>query len=497
MSISARLRDIPDRMRARKLDHGPWSLQRKLVVAFVAIFGIVAVFIGALSVAVLSVSLTSRLDTQLAQAARSAQDGSFRSNDPFSLLPGQGAGVLVGVVQGDESVAFVKGQDGAPQQIDADLTDATPAAGAVTVDAGDYGDYRVQAIASGPISVVVGLPMKEVNTTLLQLGLIIGSITALGLLFATVAGRYIVRRTLRPLEEVAGTATRVSEMQLAQGSVDIDERVPVDDPRTEVGSVGASLNRLLDHVSGALSAREKSERKVRQFVADASHELRTPLAAIRGYSELTRRSGHRLPDDIRHSLSRIESESVRMTSLVEDLLLLARLDEGRELTTDAVDVTQLVADAVSDARAAGPDHEWSAEIPDAAVTVAADPARLHQVVANLLANARVHTPAGTHVRASVTVDEARVRIEVTDDGPGIPEEIRATLFERFVRADVSRSRIAGSTGLGLSIVQAIVTGHGGEVSVVSEVGAGSTFRIELPLHATVDADDRDPEAATV
>ena len=197
---------------------------------------------------------------------------------------------------------------------------------------------------------------------------------------------------------MAATATRVAELPLDRGEVALAERVPDadTDPRTEVGQVGAALNRMLDHVGNALEARHASETQVRQFVADASHELRTPLAAIRGYAELSRRSREPVPDEVAHVLRRVESEAQRMTALVEDLLLLARLDAGRPLAHDPVDLTMLVVDAVSDAHAAGPGHDWQLDLPDEPVVVTGDGARLHQVLANLLANARTHTPAGHH-----------------------------------------------------------------------------------------------------
>ena len=285
------------------------------------------------------------------------------------------------------------------------------------------------------------------------------------------------------------TATRVSELPLDRGEVALAVRVPPSDadPRTEVGQVGAAINRMLGHVASALSARQASEHKVRQFVADASHELRTPLASIRGYSELTRRGNHELPEDVVHAMGRVESEATRMTSLVEDLLLLARLDEGRDLDRKPVDLSRLLIDAVSDAHAAGPDHEWSLDLPDEPVQVEGDAARLHQVVANLLANARVHTPPSTAVRVALADDnEGHAVVTVSDDGPGIPAELQPLLFERFARGDSSRSRAAGSTGLGLAIVQAVVTGHGGTVSVESVPGKTS-FRVELPASGQVKA----------
>jgi two-component system OmpR family sensor kinase len=243
-------------------------------------------------------------------------------------------------------------------------------------------------------------------------------------------------------------------------------------------------------VAGALAVRHASEARVRRFVADASHELRTPLASIRGYAELTRRSGAAVPPDVAHALRRIESESLRMTDLVEDLLLLARLDEGRPLERGPVDLSALLVDAVSDAHAAGPDHRWRLRLPDGEAIVAGDAARLHQVVANLLTNARVHTPPGTGVTAALSLDPAaggRAVVEVTDDGPGVPESLRPEVFERFARGDGSRSRAAGSTGLGLSIVAAVVAAHGGDVTLDSRPGR-TTFRVTLPLSAPGAAD---------
>jgi two-component system OmpR family sensor kinase len=227
-------------------------------------------------------------------------------------------------------------------------------------------------------------------------------------------------------------------------------------------------------------AREASENKVRQFVADASHELRTPLASIRGYSELTRRGGHELPDDVVRALGRIESESIRMTSLVEDLLLLARLDAGRELVLSEVDLVPVVADAVADAHAAGPDHEWRLDAPPEPVVVLGDGGRLHQVVGNLLANARTHTPEGTHVEVRLAVEGDDAVVTVADDGPGIPDDLRPVLFERFARGDNSRSRHTGSTGLGLAIVAAVVDAHQGSVEVESRPG-DTRFTVRLPL----------------
>jgi two-component system OmpR family sensor kinase len=281
---------------------------------------------------------------------------------------------------------------------------------------------------------------------------------------------------------VAATATRVSELPLHRGEVALHERVPDDgtDPRTEVGQVGAALNRMLGHVGSALHARQESETRVRRFVADASHELRTPLASIRGYAELTRRGNEPVGPDTRHALGRIESEAARMTTLVEDLLLLARLDAGRPVERARTDLSPLVVDAVSDARAAGPEHAWRLELPDDPALVLGDAARLQQVLANLLANARTHTPPGSTVTARVVrAAGGVVLLEVEDDGPGIPPELRGRVFERFARGDASRSRAAGSTGLGLAIVASVAAAHGGGVTVESEPGR-TLFRVTLP-----------------
>jgi two-component system OmpR family sensor kinase len=236
---------------------------------------------------------------------------------------------------------------------------------------------------------------------------------------------------------------------------------------------------MLDHITAALATRQASEIRVRQFVADASHELRTPLAAIRGYTELAQRNSAALPQDVAHAMGRVQSEADRMTNLVDDLLLLARLDSGRPLDRKPVDLSRLCADVVSDAHAAGPEHRWNLDMPPEPVVVPGDDARLHQVVANLLANARVHTPNGTTVTLALTADRDAAVLTVTDDGPGIPPALQSEVFERFARGDTSRSRKGGSTGLGLAIATAVVRAHGGTVSLDSVPGR-TTFTVRLP-----------------
>ncbi|MFF3496506.1 sensor histidine kinase [Streptomyces sp. NPDC002795] len=357
-----------------------------------------------------------------------------------------------------------------------------------TVDLPGLGSYRVQYVSGSNGDYYVGRPTAQVDSTVNKLIVTELLVAAAALVAAGAAGAIMVGVNLRPLRRVAATATRVSELPLHSGEVTLYERVPESeaDPRNEVGQVGAALNRMLDHVHGALESRQQSETRVRQFVADASHELRTPLASIRGYAELTRRGREEPGPDTRHALGRIESEADRMTGLVEDLLLLARLDAGRPLSYEPTDLSPLVVDALSDARAADQGHAWRLELPDEPATVLADSARLHQVLVNLLANARTHTPPGTTVTARVHRHGPWVCLDVQDDGPGIPAELLPRVFERFARGDSSRSRKAGSTGLGLAIVQAVAAAHGGSVTVESAAGR-TVFTVHLPAYAAVAA----------
>lgn len=376
------------------------------------------------------------------------------------------------------------------QAEDSQVGEGRPQVFRTTMDLGpDIGEYRVQVVelggtpagAQGQTSVVTGLPLSGVAATTRQAVWILVPTGLLTLALAGVGSAYLVRRNLAPLDRVAATARRVSEQQLARGEVAVADRVRPDDtdPATEVGQVGLALNNLLDTMEAALSARHASEQRVRQFVADASHELRTPLASIRGYAELSRRETEPVPEPVRHALHRVESESLRMQGLVEDLLLLARLDAGRPLERDEVDLTLACLDAVGDARVAGPGHVWALELPDEPVEVVGDEARLRQVLGNLLTNARTHTPGGTTVTTRLRRHGGTVELVVADDGPGVPEPLRPTVFERFARGDDSRSRAAGSTGLGLSIVSAVVRAHGGGVRVESEPGR-TAFVVQLP-----------------
>ncbi|WP_305786034.1 HAMP domain-containing sensor histidine kinase [Symbioplanes lichenis] len=481
-----------------------WSLRTRLIAMMIALLSVLGVVVGGVAEIYLHKSLYQQLDDQLNETANRAQNRppAGRSNQQPSPFGGWSDRVPPGAQEGDiflyltgtdiegGTVGLALNEDG---NYDNDFTDLSPATitalsgiaddgNAVDVDLGSLGDYRALSRTTSNGVVVVALPLADTQQTLLAVALVTGGAVLIAIGVAGWAGAVIIRRTLKPLNRVAATATRVSELRLDRGEVELAQRVPPGDtdPHTEVGAVGAALNRMLDHVGNALEARHASEMQVRQFVADASHELRTPLAAIRGYAELSRRSRQPVPDEISHVMRRVESEAQRMTALVEDLLLLARLDAGRPLAHDPVDLTMLLVDAVSDAHAAGPQHTWQLDLPDEPVTVLGDSHRLHQVIANLLANARTHTPEGTIVIAGVRAQGDAAVIKVVDGGPGIPADLLPRIFERFARGDSSRSRAAGSTGLGLSIVHAVVTAHGGRVEVASVPGR-TEFTVRLPL----------------
>jgi len=374
----------------------------------------------------------------------------------------------------------------------------TGASSSDTVDLPGLGDYRIGVRGNqfGTVA-VLGLPLSQITATIGAILTTVALVTAGGLLLLSAIIAVVIRVGLRPLRGVAETATRVASIRMDQGDVSIDERVPAEqvDEHSEIGQVGLALNSLLDRVDASLAARQRNEELMRRFVADASHELRTPLASIRGFSELSLRAIRQSQDDesrqriamavetTEQSLERIQAQSLRMTALVEDLLLLARLDEGQELVYGTVDLTRLAVEAVGDARPAGPDHAWSIDVDDEPVELAGDSARLNQVVANLLANARTHTPAGTEVTVSVTREGDDAVLRVHDDGPGIDPAVAAQLFARFARADRSRDRKTGGTGLGLSIAKAIVEAHNGTITVDSTPG-DTTFEMRLPAKPT-------------
>jgi len=325
-------------------------------------------------------------------------------------------------------------------------------------------------------TVVVAIPLAEVDATLHRLVLVEAIVTAGVLVAMAAAATWMVRVGLRPLQKMGDTAD-------ASAGGDLSRRVEPAEPRTEVGRLGLALNSMLERIENAFAEKQASENRLRRFVADASHELRTPLTSIRGYAELFRRGADSRPHDLAKTMQRIEDESERMGKLVEELLTLARLDQGRALELQPVDLTKLAREAVEDFSAADGDHPADLDAPES-IMVEADEHRLRQVLANLLSNARVHTPAGTPVHVRLGSADSRAWVEVEDEGPGLAAEDASRVFDRFFRVDPSRSRDKGGAGLGLSIASAIAEAHGGSISLRSAPGAGSTFRLELPLSKT-------------
>lgn len=483
-----------------------WSLRQRLLVGQIVVLALVCIGITAATELALNHHLVKQLDGQLGGTSyRSAllypepnrpgwrhEHSYYPRPGPgprFLDAPGQPAGMVAAVVSDGKAVdaGYLTSSgsraaltDKAQAQLAAIAVNRKP----VTLDLDGLGRYRVVAAPSrsGGDLIVTGLSMSNVDATMIRMLVILGIVTVIALAAATIAGVVIIRRALAPLRRVAQTARKVADLTLDRGEVELPVRVPEPDanPATEVGQLGSALNRMLDHIAAALSARQASETRVRQFVADASHELRTPLAAIRGYTELTQRMG----DDreaVAHAMGRVASETERMTRLVEDLLLLARLDSGRPLEREPVDLSRLALDAVSDAHVAGPDHQWELDLPEEPVVVAGDAARLHQVMTNLLANARVHTGAGTVVTTRLITEPVHTVLQVIDNGPGIPTGLQSEVFERFARGDSSRSRKGGSTGLGLAIVSAVVKAHDGTITVNSSPGH-TEFTVRLPLN---------------
>ena len=467
----------------------PASLSARLVVTAVALVAVVSLLTGAAITLAIRTTLVQRLDREVQSSLhRVSEHDRDQDRDDDNRPPprpdprNQRPGTLIAFLTGADRGCVVAETSGDCRPLSggalAEL-EQVPVDGHVHgLSLPDEGSYRVVAVRARDGDVMVtGLPTSDVDQTLASL---IGwelLLTLVGVLVAAGAGTLVVRRQLRPLREVAQTAHTVAGLPLASGEIELAERVPqrLTDERTEVGQVGAALNTLLAHVESSLAERHRSELQVRQFVADASHELRSPLATIAGYTELARRR----PGDVattRTALDKVEEESGRMTTLVEDLLLLARLDSGRPLDRERVDLTRLLVEAVSDARVLSPDHRWRLELPDHAVEVTGDEQRLHQVVVNLLTNARRYTPAGT----TVTVSARDGGFTVRDDGPGFPADLAEHAFERFARGDASRTRGADSgAGLGLALVHAIVHAHGGSVTLASRPG-DTRLDVRLP-----------------
>ncbi|MFJ2651603.1 ATP-binding protein [Streptomyces sp. NPDC087420] len=468
----------------------PRTLRGQLTAGLVALLALACLAVGITTAVALRGFLMGRLDEQL-----SASGGRFAASLEHEAKPdadnrpdtrGQaestfGARLLNGTVT---QAAVVDDATDRPLKLTPgdrrSLAGLHPDGHGHSIRLSTLGAYRVTAVQGDDQDVLItGLPLHPVEETVHRLEAVEAAVFGGALVATGIAGALWVRISLRPLRRVTARAAEVAGLPLASGEVAMPGPLPDTDPRTEVGQVGSALNHMLGHVEDALTRRQAGEERLRHFAADASHELRTPVANIRGHAELALRHHGPLPAEVSHALNRIDGESRRMTRLVDDLLLLARLDAGRPLEHEPVDLTLLILNATDDARAAGPGHHWLLELPEEPVTVTGDAHRLQQAIGNLLANARVHTPSGTDVTIALTTAPAGVRLDVSDNGPGIPDEVRAEVFGRFVRADHARSRTTGSTGLGLAIVHAVITAHDGTATVTSRPGH-TRFRITLP-----------------
>lgn len=502
-----------------------WTLRARLIAGLIALFAVASVGVGFVTTAELSNFLLSRLDQQVNSAGQalshSIEDtqGGGSSHGPDSepvglsckdasqnhaITDGQALGTFAArLYRGQLSYACLVVPTGHGPGLKAVNLSAAEVATLrrlqagrqaqegsprpshpVTIELAALGDYRVTAFTGLDQDVhIAGLPTTGEQATVRRFEIVELVVFGSALAIMALLGTGLIRLSLRPLDRVTATAAEVSALPLESGEVALPHRAPEADARTEVGRLGRAFNRMLGNVEASLAKRQESEAKLRRFVADASHELRTPLAGIRGHTELALRRGEDLSPDVRTALGRVDAESARMSRLVDDLLLLARLDAGRPLAHEPVDLTKLAIDVTSDAQVAGPGHSWVLDLPEQPVVITGDQYRLHQVLANLLSNARTHTPPGS----TVTVRLARsstgggegAELTVSDNGPGIPPELQEQVWERFARADTARSRKAGSTGLGLAIVRAVVEAHQGTLVLASEPG-NTTFRMWLP-----------------
>lgn len=466
----------------------PTTLRDQFVAGGVALVALASILIGIASSYAVGRTLIDQLDEELVDTARRLAITLERPGVGPLDRPGFTVGTVVAVLSANDSSGAYIDADGNVQPLGAgslgnlSTVQWTPREPAFVRLVEGRGEYRALLVGTlDEALIVVGLPLEDIRVTIARLNIIIIVVVLIVILAAASVGAGLVRLALRPLDRITDTAAALTKQPLDHGDVRLALRVPPQHSteESEVGQVGAALNHLLDHVDDAFRTRFESEEKMRRFVADASHELRTPLAAIRGYAELTKRGGQKLSPELTQALDRIESESVRMTSLVEDLLLLARLDEGQPLTKKPADLAEIIRDALSDAYVTSPEREWGAVGVDNPVMIEGDAESLYQVVANLLANTRMHTPEGTNIEVRLVEKPRTILIEVEDSGPGISREVRQRLFERFARGDSSRARRSGSTGLGLAIVDTIVSAHGGSVAVASKPGK-TVFTVTLP-----------------
>ncbi|MEV6173064.1 HAMP domain-containing sensor histidine kinase [Streptomyces sp. NPDC051954] len=507
----------------------PRTLRAKLTWGLVALLALSCATVGLASVFALRSYLTGQLDHQLADSGcrfpsslpqpEDTQQETVADNDHGDTgdtgvggradTRGQGIGTF-GARLTDAKIsdaAVVRANRSTTVTLDsadaATLNGIPTDGGAHTVTLSALGDYRVYACVGKDDDILVsGLPLAPLQETVHRLTMVSAVVFGGALVITGVAGALWVRHSLHPLRRVTDTAAAVATLKLDSGEVTLPGPTAAGDPHSEAGQVAAALDRMLRHVQDALAKRHTSEERLRSFAADASHELRTPVASIRGHAELALRHPGPVPDMVERALDRVAAEAARMGAMVDDLLLLARLDAGRPLRREPVDVTRLVIDCTDDARAASPGHRWALDLPETPVTVTGDSHRLAQVLTNLLANARLHTPVGTLVTVRLRPREAGGQCElsgcewsgcelsVTDNGPGIPSELRQTLFERFTRADRRHPGNGNGTGtatgtggagagLGLSIAAAVVAAHEGTLTVESVPGS-TVFTVLLP-----------------
>jgi two-component system, OmpR family, sensor kinase len=471
------------------------TLRARLLFAVAALLVMATVACNVASVTALRSYLTNQLDEQLMSAT-----------DPLI----QRVGPIFPLVEENTAVPFRLNAEGAPRQIgfgefyvevrrsDGSVETEVPAilreddepgpdltrevieqnigGQPFTLDSTEGSGYRYRAVvigaADGSGTISIAAPLANVDQTVDRLIAVEAVVTVVALAVLVAAGWVIIRNDLRPIEHMANAATAISKG-------DLSRRVERADDESEIGRLGLAFNTMISKIETSFDENQRSADRLRQFAADASHELRTPLTAVRGYAELYRQGA--IVDDahLARVMGRIESESQRMSRVVEELLLLARLDQDRPLEKHRVDLGDVAGNAVADARVI--DSSRNIElVADGSYEVMGDPEKLHQVVSNLLTNALTHTPAGTPVKVGLRQQDGEVLLSVADEGPGFEPEQAAMVFERFYRVDPGRSRAAGGTGLGLSIVQAIVKAHGGSVSATSAPGEGASFDVRLP-----------------
>jgi two-component system, OmpR family, sensor kinase len=469
------------------------SLRARLLIAVaaVALVGLVAADVATYTA--LRSFLVDRVDESLTAAHTPLIRSLF---GPLDRSPGGDAGALAAAAPG--AYVELRSRDGTtivsqstrgeftttrprlPDQVAGLGSQSGESATFFTVDSarGENGEFRVRAERLADDSLLmVALPLDDVNSTLHRLLLTEIFVTAAVLFVAVGLGLWLVRVGLRPLRNIESTAANIAGGELSL-------RVEQADDRTEVGRLGMALNTMLERIEDAFAKQQASEERLRRFVADASHELRTPVTAVGAYAELFERGAQQRPADLARVLRGVRVETSRMQALIEDLLLLTRLDEGRPLERQPVELVGLAGEAVEAAQTISADWPLTIEA-DRPVEVTGDRMRLREVLDNLLANVRTHTPPGTPTTVRVRASGTEAVIEVADEGPGLDAEDAARVFERFYRADPSRARDRGGTGLGLAVVAALVGAHRGRVEVDTSRGDGATFRVRLPLAAPV------------